>query len=101
MGFDRSKAVTVVVLAPVSPPPRKEEGVKPDKPKEENASLVLRGATPVEEEVEEDSPVGRYITTRQSLPLANPCVIYVITTPGISKVSMTSRLGINIDSYIY
>lgn len=69
MGLERSRAVTVVVVAPPSPPIR-EEGVRPDRPKEEKASLVLSEATPDEEEVEEDSPVGRH--TGLSTPLGPP-----------------------------
>lgn len=59
MGLQRSRAVTVVVVAPPSPP-ISDEGVKPGIPKEEKASLVLREATPEEDEVEEDSPAGRH-----------------------------------------
>lgn len=69
MGLDRSRAVTVVVVAPPRPP-ISEEGVRPDSPKEEKASLVLRDATPEDEEVEEDSPVGRH--TGLSTPLGPP-----------------------------
>lgn len=58
MGLERSSAVTVVVVAPPSPPIN--EGVKLLRPKEEKVSVVLREATPEEEEVEEESPVGRH-----------------------------------------
>lgn len=67
--------MTVVVVAPPSPPPMSEEGVRPARPKEVKASVVLREATPEEEEVEEDNPVGGHIGACQMSHHAIPrCV---------------------------
>lgn len=96
MGLERSRAVTVVVVAPPSPPPIREEGVRPDRPKEVRASLVLREATPEEEEVEEDNPVGDTQGGVNCLtPACPPCVYGCVFVPadGISKVSPTSRMS--------
>lgn len=93
MGLERSRAVTVVVVAPPRPP-IKDDGVKPARPKEEKASLVLSEATPDEEEVEEDNPVGRHMGL--STPLGPPSLPLLPVSQGLCSPVIQPSLDLGL-----